>query len=78
MFSGFVMGRRKNEVWGSFNEVRVDGVLRAKCKKCKETVVNNPERLKSHLIKCTADGQPQAKKMVQTIECKIGKFVIIF
>ena len=31
------MGRRKNEVWGSFNEVRVDGVLRAKCKKCEET-----------------------------------------
>ena len=61
------MGRRKNEVWGSFNEVRVDGVLRAKCKKCEETVVNNPERLKSHLTKCTADGQPQAKKMVQSV-----------
>ena len=30
-------------------------------------MVNNPERLKSHLTKCTADGQPQAKKMVQSV-----------
>ena len=62
MFSGFVMGRRKNEVWGSFNEVRVDGVLRAKCKKCEETVVNNPERLKSHLTKCTSQFQEVVSK----------------
>ena len=30
-------------------------------------MVNNPERLKSHLTKCTADGQPQSKKMVQSV-----------
>ena len=64
------MGRRKSDIWSNFKEVKVDGVVRGECKKSKETVVNNPERLKSHLTRCEkTDDEPTSKapKLVQSV-----------
>ena len=45
------MERGKREAWIYFNEIEVDAVLRGECKKCEESVMNNLERLKTHLNK---------------------------
>ena len=70
------MGRKKGSIWSRFREIHVDGVKRAKCKKCWTEFVNNAARMEKHVEKgCTApenlsesssEEQPRRKSLKQT------------
>ena len=44
------MAPPKKAIWQNFSEVIVDGVKRAKCRKCEESVVNNPSRMERKVL----------------------------
>ena len=69
------MAPPKKAIWQNFSEVIVDGVKRAKCRKCEESVVNNPSRMEKHALKCNAEenkNEPPAKQLKQSTLSVIG------
>merc|ERR1712226_484391 len=48
-----LMGRTKDKIWDHYEELKVDGNIRARCRKCSHEMVNNAERMRGHWKFCS-------------------------
>jgi len=68
-------GRKKDEIWGVFNEVAPPGgTKRAECKFCGSSQAANPQRMVNHIIDvCVSAGDDVKAEVVELLRARLKR-----